>query len=101
MAHVGTMGNVYAMMTTTEVTAQVDLDFLLFYWSNIPLKLWFYYIQFFMQCHSFFSFFIQLHVKLQSIVMVMEPAKGMAPVNVTVISFQLIAQVIYKISNSS
>ena len=101
MAYVATMGNVYAMMTTTEVTAQVNLDFLLFYWSNITLKLWFYYIQFFIQCHSCFSFFIQLHVKLQPIVMVMEPAEGMAPVNVTVIFFQLIVQVSYKIFNSS
>ena len=51
------MGNVYAMMTTTEVTAQVNLDFLLFYWSNITLKIWFYCIKFFIQCHSFFAFF--------------------------------------------
>jgi hypothetical protein len=41
-----------------------------------------------------------LHVKLQPIAIVMEPAEGMAPVNVTVISFQLIAQVSYKILNS-
>ena len=27
MVHVETMGNVYAMMTTMEVTAQVNLDF--------------------------------------------------------------------------
>ena len=94
MAHVGTMGNVYAMMTTTEVTAQVNLDFLLFYWSNITLKIWFYYIHFFIQCH--FPFFIQLHVKLQPIAIVMEPAEGMAPVSVTIIFFQLIVQVSYK-----
>ena len=28
MARVTTMGNVYAMMTTTEVTARVNLDFI-------------------------------------------------------------------------
>ena len=97
MVHVETMGNVYAMMTTMEVTAQVNLDFLLFYWSNITLKIWFYCIKFFIQCHSFFAFFIQLHVKLQPIAMVMEPAEVMAPVNVTVIFLELIVQVSYKI----
>ena len=70
--------------------------FLLFYWSNITLKIWFYCIKFFIQCHSFFAFFIQLHVKLQPIAMVMEPAEVMAPVNVTVIFLELIVQVSYK-----
>ena len=56
-----------------------------------------YYIKFSIQCHSFFSFFIQLHVKLQPIATVMEPAEGTAPVNVTVIFFQLIVQVSYEI----
>merc|ERR1712008_411608 len=54
------MGDAYAMMTTTEVTAQLD-------------------------------------VKLQPIAMVMEPAEGMAPVNVTVIFFQLIVQLHVKL----